>query len=620
MRNYIIGTSGHIDHGKTSIIKSLTGIDTDRLKEEKEKGISIDIGFSYIDIDQNRFGIIDIPGHEKFIKNMLAGASSIDICLFIVAADDGIMPQTIEHFDILNLLNLKHGIIVLNKCDRVDKSTIEKRRQELREFCKESFLEDSLIIETSIYDENSINNLKSAINSTISLIKSQEEVANVFRMPIDRFFSLKGIGSVITGTTMGACVSVGDKLEILPQKTIVTVKNIQNHNQDMQTLSTNNRCALNINYSEKIAIKRGNVIATPNMLFSSDIIDVELKCLKNSKHTIKNGQRVRVYHLANESIARVKLMNCDELTQGNSCFAQIILEKPIIALNDDVVVIRNFSPLLTIGGGTIINVTAVSTKRYDENYLKNISKTSTSTDTQKVLEIIYENSSKFFTLDKLRPLLISIENYENILKKESTSQVIIVNDIYVHKRFLQELESEIITFLDEFHKNNPYKLGVDISILRQRFFSDTKNIIVKAILEKLDVEISSNNVKLKGFTIKLNKEEQIVKEIIIKNYKRNGYKLVKVETIKQTIKNKQAFDDVFSLLVKDGELLRMQDDLFILKIDFEKLVEFMKTLKKIELSYVRDYANTNRKSVIAILEYCDKNKITKRIDDYRIVI
>ncbi len=620
MRNYIIGTSGHIDHGKTSIIKALTGIDTDRLKEEKEKGISIDIGFSYLDFNNRRLGIIDIPGHEKFIKNMLAGASGVDICLFIVAADDGIMPQTIEHFDILNLLNIKHGIIVLNKCDRVDEQTIALRKQELREFCQNSFLADSTIVETSIFDEKSIENLKSAINDTILLIEATAPESTVFRMPIDRSFSLKGIGHVITGTTMGANVNVGDKLEILPQKTLVTVKNIQSHNENKPTLSSNNRCALNINFNEKITIKRGNVIATPNMLFSTQIIDVNLECLKNSKYAIKNGQRVRVYHLANESMARVKLMDSNELKQGETGIAQLVLEKPIIAINDDVVVVRNYSPLVTIGGGKIINVKATSAKRFDEQYLKKINKNDNLDDVAKLENIIYDLSSKYLSYSELEPHLISIPNYQDIINNQLINQTVTIGDSIIHKRYIEELEQSLKEYLTTYHQDNPYKLGESIANIRQKFFAGVKNTIVRQMMEMMDIKVTSDAVMLNDFQVQLSQEEQVVRQIVIKNYRKEGYKLAKVDAIKDKINNKSAFDDVFKLLVQDGTLIRMDGDLFILSGMFDELIEYMKTLDKIELSDVRDYANTNRKSVIAILEYCDKNKITKRVGDYRVIV
>ncbi len=618
MRNYIIGTSGHIDHGKTSIIKALTGIDTDRLKEEKEKGISIDIGFSYIDFNDYRLGIIDIPGHEKFIKNMLAGASGVDICLFIVAADDGIMPQTIEHFDILNLLNIEHGIIVLNKCDRVNERTIELRKQELREFCKNSFLQDSQIVETSIFDEKSIDNLKVVIGETIKEIESCEKNSSVFRMPIDRFFSLKGIGSVVTGTTIGADVNVGDKLEILPQKTIVTVKNIQSHNEDKISVSSNNRCALNINFNEKITIKRGNVIATPHKLSSSKIIDVSIECLKNSKYPIKNGQRVRVYHLANESMARVKLLESNELDPGEDGIAQLILEKPIIALNSDVIIIRNYSPLVTIGGGKIINVSAKSAKRFDKEYVTSILKKESLDEVSKVEQIIYDLSNQYLSYAELEKHLLSIENYQDIIDSKLSNSIITVGDTIIHKQFLKEKEKEIENYLSNYHSENPYKIGENLSSIRQKFFSGVKNSVSKLLIDMMNFKVLNDVVRLCDFEIELSKEEQVVRQIIIKSYKKEGFKLAKVEVIKDKINNKQAFDDVFKLLVQDGTLIRMDSDLFILSGMLDELLDYMKTLDKIELSVVRDFANTNRKSIIAILEYCDKNNLTKRIGDYRV--
>lgn len=620
MRNYIIGTSGHIDHGKTSLVKALTGIDTDRLKEEKEKGISIDIGFSYVDFEKHRIGVIDIPGHEKFIKNMLAGASGVDICLFIVAADDGIMPQSVEHFDILNLLNIKTGIIVLNKCDRVDSEIIETRIEELREFTKDSFLEDAPIVQTSIFNEESITELKGEIKNTLDKLDENIDEENIFRMPIDRSFILNGIGHVITGTTIGKDVHVKDKLEILPQKTIVTVKNIQSHGEDKESLGSNNRCALNISFNEKIKIERGNVIATPNMLNATNIIDVKIKCLKNSENEIKNGQRVRVYHLANEVMARVKLLDCDKLKPGEEGYAQLMLEKEIIALDLDVIVLRNYSPLTTIGGGKILNVRAESTKRYNTEYIEKLSKQSENNQDNRLETIIYNESSKFPTIKQLEPLLANVVNFEESIEKDLNFKYKMFNDSIIHIRYYQELQNIVTDYLTEFHKENPFKMGENISVIRSKFFTNIKNNLTNLVLKDMNFKIIDTTISLPNFSIQLNEEEEIVKTLIIKSYKRELYRLPKVEDIKEKIKNKEAFDNVFTLLIKDKTLIRVENDLFMLNTTLDEIIEFIRTKDIIELGELREFTDTGRKNVIALLEYCDKNKITRRVDNHREVI
>ncbi len=618
MRNYIIGTSGHIDHGKTSIVKALTGIDTDRLKEEKEKGISIDIGFSFLEIDDNRVGIIDIPGHEKFIKNMLAGASGVDICLFIVAADDGIMPQTQEHFDILNLLNIEHGVIVLNKCDKVEHEMIEKRKAELKKFCENSFLENSPIVETSILRPDTIENLKTEIKQLILKINETKNSANIFRMPIDRSFSLKGIGNVITGTTIGKNVNVGDKLEILPQQKLVTVRNIQSHNVDKMTLESNNRCALNITFNEKLDIVRGNVIATPSKLHTTKIIDVELSALKNSK--VKNGQRVRVYHLANEVMARVKLLTTNELEKGESGFAQLLLENSIIALEGDIVILRNYSPLVTIGGGEIKNVRAKSVKRFDEEYVNKLSVLSESDDVAKVEKIILDMSFEFLTLEEITQQLISVENYKSIIDNDLSDKVTNVNGVLLHLDYVNDLELQIKNYLTNFHQENPLKVGERLSEIRNKFFSKAKHTVSNALLELFDIDVKKDIVKLKDFSVQLGEEESIVKSLIVKKYRNEGYKLVKVDFIKDQINNKVVFDDMFALLVKEGELVRIENDLFMLQETLDTLISYMSTIPVINLGALRDYTESNRKSIFAILEYCDRAGITKRVGDERILL
>ncbi len=620
MRNYIIGTSGHIDHGKTSIVRELTGIDTDRLKEEKEKGISIDIGFSYVDFDTHKIGVIDIPGHEKFIKNMLAGASGVDICLFIVAADDGIMPQSVEHFDILNLLNIKTGIIVLNKCDRVDQEIIDQRIKELQEFTQDSFLENAVIVQTSIFDKESIDNLKKEIKNTLDELDSKIDEENIFRMPIDRSFNLKGIGQVITGTTIGKDVKIKDKLEILPQKTIVTVKNIQSHGEDKESLGSSNRCALNISFNEKIKIERGNVIATPDMLHSTRIIDAKIKCLKNSEKEIKNGQRVRVYHLANEIMARVKLLDKDFLKPGEEGVAQLMLEKEIIALEFDKIVLRNYSPLTTIGGGIILNVRAQSTKRFNKEYIEKLSTSDDNQSTSRLDNIIKDESSKYPTLKQLEPLLANIIDYEDLIDNNLGKKYLTFNDSIIHIDYYNDLQKNITDYLTNFHKESPFKIGENISIIRNTFFKGIKNNLANLVLESMNFKMLDTTISLKDFQIQLDEEEEIVKILIIKNYQREGYKLVKVEDVKDKIKNKDAFDNVFTLLVKDKTLIRVENDLFMLNTTLEKIIAFIRTHETVDLAILREFTDTGRKNVIALLEYCDKNKITKRVDNHREVI
>lgn len=620
MRNVIIGTSGHIDHGKTSLIKALTGIDTDRLKEEKEKGISIDIGFSYLNINNHNIGIIDIPGHEKFIKNMLAGASSIDICLFIVAADDGIMPQTVEHFDILNLLNIKHGIVILNKCDRVNEAVINKRINEIKEFTEDSFLQNTPIIQTSIYDSESIERLKNCIEETVINLESTNNSVNIFRMPIDRSFTIKGIGNVITGTTIGKNVNVGEKYEILPQKQLVTVKNIQSHGIDYDTLESNNRCALNISYNEKFTIKRGNVIATPNILSTTSIIDINLKCLKNSKISIKNGQRVRLYHLANEVMARVKILEADQINKGETMFAQLILEKPIIALDNDTVVIRNFSPLVTIGGGNIINVNATSCKRFDQGYLKQLNEQLENNDLKRLENIILEHSHSFLTYEQLEQYLVNIDNYKQIINNDLNEKLVHINRSVIHKDYLVNKENEVETYLQSFHQKNPFVSGENLTQVKKQFFPNIKNNDVNEILKLMNFKIDSNLISLKDFNIKLSEEEVIVRSIIIKKYKKAGYTLQKVDDIKSQINNKVVFDNVFKLLTQNGTLIHIENDLFLLNHLYNDLIASLEQMDKITLSDVRDLTNSNRKSVVAILEYLDRKLITKRIENYRVLI
>ena len=397
----VIGTAGHIDHGKTTLIKNLTGVDTDRLPEEKKRGISIDLGFSYLDIEGEKVGIIDVPGHEKFIKNMMAGATGIDIVMLVIAADDGIMPQTREHFDIVRLLGIHYGVIVITKCDKASKERVLEVKEEIEEELRGSFLSGASMIETSIDNPNSYQEVKNSLAELVKTIKDEEQEKIVFRMSVDRSFSVKGFGTIITGTSQGKDLKVGDSLQIYPGERVAKIRGIQNHGISVDTLSAGNRCAINLAGIDKEDIKRGSVVATPNSLSVTRLMDVEINYLSSNKKVLKNNQRVRFHHGTKEIICRIKLLDKQELKAGDSGYAQLILEKELVGFTGDLGILRNYSPMFTIGGVTIINPLATKAKRFDEKLIEKL-KGGKNDNSIKLSSAIEELSSKYPSFEDIK--------------------------------------------------------------------------------------------------------------------------------------------------------------------------------------------------------------------------
>ncbi|MBQ6630708.1 MAG: selenocysteine-specific translation elongation factor, partial [Romboutsia sp.] len=372
MKNIIIGTAGHIDHGKTTLIKALTGRDTDTLEEEKKRGISINLGFTYFDLSNNkRAGIVDVPGHEKFIKNMLAGASGIDIVLFVVASDEGVMPQTIEHLDILSFLNIKKGIIVLTKSDIVDDEFKQLVKDDIREKTKGTFLEDVDILEVDSISKNGIDELIKKIDSISNDIEEKNQNSPA-RLNIDRVFSVKGFGTVVTGTLMEGKISIDDDLTVYPNMLNTKIRSIQVHGENVKTAYAGQRTAINISNIKVEELKRGDVLGSPNSLEESMMLDIKLSLVKHSNKSIKHWDRLRLYHGTREILCRIVPLDKDIVKPGESCYAQLRLEESIVTKKLDNIVLRNYSPLETIGGGIILDTKPKKHKRFDESIINSL--------------------------------------------------------------------------------------------------------------------------------------------------------------------------------------------------------------------------------------------------------
>ncbi|EJO5346417.1 selenocysteine-specific translation elongation factor [Clostridium botulinum] len=634
MKNIIIGTAGHIDHGKTTLIKALTGRETDTLREEKDRGISINLGFTFFDLPSGkRAGIVDVPGHEKFIKNMLAGVSGIDIVLMVIAADEGIMPQTKEHLEILQLLNVNKGIIVLTKTDIVDPEWLEMVKEDLREELKDTFLENADIYSVSSKTKEGINELVNAIDDMTEHIKTKD-VHGHFRLPVDRVFSITGFGTVVTGTVISGSIKEGQTVEIYPSKVVTKVRGIQVHDDPIKIAEAGQRCAINLSGIKKTQIDRGDVISIENLMEPSMIIDCKLYYLKSASKPLKNRQRVRLYHGTSEIICRVVILDKEYLNPGEEGYVQLRLEKPITCQRNDRYVIRSYSPMVTIAGGSIIDPLPRKAKRFNEKYIEEL-KLKESGDTSNIIEKIIEKlSSKFPNKDEiLKALGKNEENISDEIEELIKAQNVVVfsngdKKVYTHINYIDKKVKEITTILKEFHKNNPLKWGVSKEELRIRVLGkDIKQKTYDKFLELLEskglIKLHGKYVSLYDFTVELNKGQKAIYDRIIAKYKQGKYTPPKYEELILKEENEIEFKRVYEAILEEGTLFKVNEECILLTSDYneakEKVSKYIVDNGKITVAQFRDMMDTSRKYSLAILEHFDGIKFTKRNGDERVL-
>lgn len=622
MRNIIIGTAGHIDHGKTTVVKGLTGKDTDTLPEEKARGMTIDLGFTFFTLSNGRkVGIVDVPGHEKFIKNMAAGVTGIDLILFVIACDDGIKPQTLEHADIIKILGVKKGLILLTKRDLADEERAAQLKEDVRELFKNSHLENSKILEISIKDAQSFEKLKEVLEKEILEIEENRDEIKDFRLDIDKVFSIKGFGTVVTGTSKNSKISIGDTVMIYPQQKEVKIKGIENHGNKVETLEAGNRCALNINMDSK-EIKRGNIISKKDSLIISNRLDCVFTLLKRSSN-FKNNQRVRINIGTEELIGRVKIFLEDEILSGDKKYVQIELEKESAFSVGDIGIVRSFSPVETIGGIEIINIPKERVKRKDLKYLERLEILSSKNKYKKIESIVLNNENIFTDKESISLLLgekISEEEIENSQNIEKIS-----DNIYVNTERLENFKNKILEYIEQYHEKYPLSVGIKRSELKNRFFENfsTKvyNIALEYFIEKNIIEVSGEYISKKDFKIKLNKEQKKMKEDIFSYYKKNGFTPQKIEDTVKIFKDETLFTEIHSYMLYNSFLVELAEGNFMLKGFFleseKKIKEYLEKNRRITLAEARDLLQINRKSILLILEKLDENGITKRVGEYR---
>jgi selenocysteine-specific elongation factor len=632
MKHIIIGTAGHIDHGKTTLIRALTGRNTDRLKEEQKRGISIELGFTYFDLPSGqRAGIIDVPGHEKFIKNMLAGIIGIDIVILVVAADEGIMPQTHEHLQILDLLGIQKGFVAITKTDLVEDEWIELVEEEIKEEIEGSFLEGKPILKYSSKEEDSLKDIIELLEVYSEDIEARN-LDEIFRLPVDRSFVISGFGTIVTGTLLSGSLKIGDEVQIFPGGNKARVRTVQVHDQDAETAYAGQRVAINLAGIKKDQVDRGSIIAPVDSMKDTMMLDVKLKLLKSIDKSIKNRTRVRLYIGTKEVLCRVILLDREEMLPGEEAYAQLRLEEEIVANWKDKFIIRFYSPMFTIGGGEVLDPNPEKKKRFEEDTIDQLKIKEKGSPKDLIENIILESKLEFPSIKELSLKTSMLEEglKENILELIEEDKVLkfdLTNDSHViHRKNFKKVKKAIIDELEEFHKNYPLRVGIAKEEFKSKFLKDVKSRIYELFIERLikeeSIQLKEQYIQLVDFKIEYSKEQKEIKENIERIMKENAFIPIKKDEIKDKIKSKEKeVIEVFNSMVNSGDIVKLNEEIFLIKEDYERalklLKDFLNENTSISLGEYRDLIDSNRRTSIAILEYFDNKKITKRVDDKR---
>lgn len=618
MRYVILGTAGHIDHGKSTLVKALTGIDPDRLKEEKERGITIDLGFADLNYpDGLTVGIVDVPGHERLVKNMLAGAGGIDIVLLVIAADEGIMPQSREHLAICDLLKIKSGLIAITKADLAEKDWLDLITEEVRDFVKGTFLENAEIIPVSAKTGYNLDLLKEKIHD-LALTVETKPINEIMRLPIDRVFTLKGFGTVVTGTLISGSISIDEEVEILPAGLRSKVRGLHSHGKPIKTAFAGQRVAINLQGVEKESLRRGDVVLTPDVIRPVNVIDAKIELLWNQQ-PLKTRNLVHFHLTTAETVGRIILYGREEIKGGESCYCQFRLSEPLIALSGDRFIIRRFSPVVTIGGGTILDPAPLKRKKteglsdlftYESGSL--IEKIST-----KIKKTGLRGLEENFLKGWIRAELSAIDGAIRSLRDRG--EIISVDGILFHREIYEGLCDGIKRILKDYHKSNPFSPGMQKEELRDHV--RVKPEIWNALLSMIKgIKIEKNLVMLEGF--KVSSSDSGVSGRILKMLDESGFQPPSKEEISVILKMKdKEVGDILRLMEKEGKIARINDSLYLTVEHYNRMIsllrEFFSKKPQMTVAEFRDMLKTTRKYAIPFLEHLDSKRITLRVGEVR---
>jgi selenocysteine-specific elongation factor len=627
---YIIGTAGHIDHGKTSLIKALTGTDTDRLKEEKERGISIDLGFAHLDLpDGTSAGVVDVPGHERFIKNMLAGAHGIDLVLFTVAADDGVMPQTEEHLDIVHLLGVKMAIFVITKADLVPASRIADVEEEIDIITLGTTLENSPKLAVSSVTGQGLQELKQLIATTLKSA-TQTAPSGYFRLPVDRAFVLQGHGVVVTGTALSGEIKVGEQVRCLPGDNLFRVRSLQVHGQSVERAGWGQRVAMNLTGPERASIERGQVICHDKLSLTSERFDAFLEVRPAAAKGIKNHQRLRIHMGAAERLGKIVLLGDKQKAEPKeSVYCQITLEEPLLVLRGDHFVARDETAQRTLGGGTVIHPWSKRHKRGDASLPSRLKALHTGDFAALTENFLQESPAFALSIDAIYQFL-NLREEEARQKVDALSTLRALNaegeKVYSTESKWLRLKEQLVKTLQEFHAGHPLVPGMDMEELRGKLIFQLSPKLFRVVVdlfinEKLIVK-EENLLRLASHKVQLGGQETVLMDKIKKILGEQPLAPPDLKEIeKQAAVPRNRLNEVIRLLERDGSVVRVTTDMYFLASSIEQLratlVRFLGEKGEMNAAAFRDLIGSSRKYTIPLLEYFDRAGLTIRIGDIR---
>jgi len=620
MKQTVIGLSGHIDHGKTALVKALTGVNTDSLTEEQKRGMTIDIGFAFLD---ENITLIDVPGHEKFVKNMMAGVSAVDVALLVVAADDGVMPQTREHFEILNLLDIPLGIVAINKIDLADKDWLELVELDIGELLQGSFMEDAPILKVSAETGDGVDQLKTTLLDLCKKVPDKQD-RGIFRLHVDRVFSMKGYGTVVTGTVNSGSLKIGDTVELLPGSVKSKVRGLQSHGEEVQQVETGDRAAINLQGVEIKQIERGSQIAEIGYLQSLNQMGVTLLLLGSAQKPITQNQRIRIHLGTQEVMARVALTDGKTLQPGDDCPALLRLEQPMVAARGDKFIIRSFSPVITIGGGEVMEVLIEEKWKIVKEKLQNLYE---SPKSDQLIHLVQEEGAKPITPEKLQYRIGISKEQINAIVEEKEELFWLTHKQgkwLLTQNQWNELKNSIHNFLKKYHAKNPLNAGAQKEEIRQHL--SCENSILEALLESM---LDDKSISQKGelflnpnFSITLSSEDDSLQNSILNQLDQEGFTSSTLAQLSlKTGNSKEKLMQVLNVAEQQGKLLRIDGKLMFTQKNFiilrEKVNQFFSNHPEMSVSEFKELAHTSRKYAVPLLEYFDKKKITYREGNIR---
>jgi selenocysteine-specific elongation factor len=632
MKSVIIGTAGHIDHGKTALVKALTGIDADRLEEEKRRGITIDIGFAHLELaapggETLRLGFVDVPGHERFVRNMLAGIGGIDLVLLVIAADESIKPQTREHFDICRLLSVRRGITVLTKSDLVDPETLDVVRLEVEDFLRGTFLDPSHagIVPVSSLTGAGMDDLKRALVRVTAEVPARDSTS-LARLPVDRVFSMKGFGTVVTGTLISGAINKEAELELFPKGKRVRVRGIQVHGTSSEQALAGQRTALNLAGVTTEELARGMTLAPPLTFNATARVDVQLSLLTSAK-PLKDRARVHFHSYTSETIATVVLYGKKQVAPGETAFAQLRLCESTLLLPEDRFIIRKFSPVITIGGGVVVE-NAPPPKIKDAAvyaaYLSSLAGGSRSDALQ--ARVLSAGARCLSVADTVARTGWTSQQVEIVASK--VSGITRVNDLLIANSALDVLRKKLLDALESFHRQNPLVSGISREELRGHFPEASPEILAHVLdhaLKEKKIELSADLVRLSGRGVALKDEEAESQNIIENAFAAAGLKVPALKDVLAGLKvDKARAQKIVTLLLRDKVLVKISEELVFHRdslADLRKRVAAQKAQSpRIDVARFKDLTGVTRKYAIPLLEYLDREHVTRRIGDERVIL